>query len=54
MGMPTHIIGIYRIAQILVTNVGGITAYTILYELKDPQSWPMGLNRVLTFEVGDF
>ena len=52
-GLATHIVAIFRIKEIFSVVVSGVTTYTMLYSMKDPLSWPIGLTRNLSFTVGD-
>ena len=50
---PTHAVAIFRVKEIFQLINGGVTTYTVVYSMKDPMSWPLGLTRSLTFSIGD-
>lgn len=53
-GSPTHRVAILRLSSIFQTQmIGGITAYTIIYNIVAPNSWEMGNIRNISFMIGD-
>lgn len=52
-GVPTNIIGIYRIKQIFQISIGGTMTYTAILSMNEPLSWPLGMQQTLTFRIGD-
>lgn len=52
-GDPTHIIGIFRIRELIPCVVGSTITYTIIYALMDNVVWDLGLSRHLAIKFGD-
>jgi hypothetical protein len=52
-GNGTHIIGIFRVREIVQGQVSGVNTYTLIYSLMEPATWDIGLTRSLQFTVAD-